>query len=74
MGWLSLASGLVKLLNIVTGYMKDKQLLDAGDARAISRSLTAVGGRLEKARKAQIRLRNDPEYRDRMRERSTRDE
>jgi hypothetical protein len=42
MPWLSILSGVLKLANIIAGLMKDRQLLDAGEKKAIAKSLLAV--------------------------------
>lgn len=73
MGMLSLASGLVKLLGSVMGYINNKKLMDAGEAKATLKTLSTMEKRIDKAIKIQRRIRTDPEYRNSMRERATRD-
>jgi hypothetical protein len=42
MPWLSILSGVLKLAKFIAGLMKDRQLLDAGEQKAIAKSLLAV--------------------------------
>jgi len=42
MPWLSLLSGVLKLAMLIGEIMRDRQLLDAGEQKAIAKSLLAV--------------------------------
>lgn len=65
MGWLTLASGLAKVLSAVLKILERKQLMDAGKAKAQRASLE---GTLVSIRRVQ-RARRDPAVRERMRAR-----
>lgn len=39
MPWLSILKGLIGVVNAIAKYLSDKQLIDAGEARAVSKSL-----------------------------------
>lgn len=51
------------------GYLSDKQLLDAGEAKNAQQALQESRDALERARATSRRVRDDPEYRDSVRER-----
>jgi hypothetical protein len=42
MSWLSIFSGVLKLAALIGEIMRDRQLLDAGEKKAIAKSLLAV--------------------------------
>jgi hypothetical protein len=71
MGWLGLASGLVKLLSSFFKYLGDKQLLTAGEAMAAARSLEATLEVVTNAQNASDHVRRDPDsdYSKRLRDR-----
>jgi hypothetical protein len=46
MGWLGLLKVVLSLANAIAGYVKDKQLLDAGAAQETARSLAQLQQRL----------------------------
>ncbi len=46
MGWLSLLRALLSLINYVAEIIRDKQLLDAGEAVATAKSLAVLQSRL----------------------------
>lgn len=47
MNLLSIVTTLVKLAAAVAGYMRDRQLLDAGAEQQIAREMSAMANRLE---------------------------
>jgi hypothetical protein len=47
MGWLSLASGLIKLVGVLMEFMRDRQLLDAGAKAQLAGELIALNDRLQ---------------------------
>lgn len=47
MPWLTLASGLIKLLGAIMAYMRDRQLLDAGAKAQLAAELIALNDRLQ---------------------------
>lgn len=72
MGYLTILSGLLKLINVFAQKAKDKQLLDAGEAKAIVRMSNEGMGKIYKAKLARDNvkhdvdsLRNDPNNRNR---------
>ncbi len=46
MSWLSIAKGLLAALHVVASMLREKQLLDAGEGRAVARSLAVLSQRL----------------------------
>jgi len=67
MGWLSAAAALLKLVNIIAGYLKDKQLIDAGKAEAIVDGVTHVSGMVDDAAKGAAGMQFDSEWSSRVR-------
>jgi hypothetical protein len=51
MPWLSLLSGGLKLVNALVGYLDKKQLLDAGEAKAMARGLKITSNALARSRR-----------------------
>lgn len=49
MSWLTILGALLKLASRIAEIVRDKQLMDAGEAKAIARSLGEQNARLEKA-------------------------
>lgn len=47
MGWLGLATGLLKLVGLIADYMNRKQLLDAGAKSALADGLLDLNRRLD---------------------------
>ena len=54
MGWLGLLKTLLGLASAVADYMNKKQLLDAGEAKAISEGLTKANEIVKNANKARL--------------------
>jgi len=52
MNWLALLKGLLALSNSLTEYLRNKQLLEAGEAQAISEGLQNAQDAIQKAREA----------------------
>lgn len=52
MNWLALLKGLLSLSNSLTEYLRNKQLLEAGEAQAISEGLQNAQVAIKKAREA----------------------
>ena len=52
MNWLALLKGLLALSNSLTEYLRNKQLLEAGEAQAISEGLQNAQHAIQKAREA----------------------
>jgi len=50
MNWLALLKGLLALSNSLTEYLRNKQLIDAGEAQAISEGLQNAQDAVQKAR------------------------
>ena len=49
-------------------YLKNKQLIDAGSAKAIADGLQKANDELRKVNEARLRFKRDPDYRRRVRE------
>lgn len=67
MGWVSLLSGLLKIVNLIAGYVKDKQLIDAGKAEAIVDGTNHVAGMVDDASKGAAGMQFDSEWSQRVR-------
>jgi len=52
MGWLALLKAVLGLAQSLTGYLRDKQLIDAGEAKAIATQLEGSLHALERANEA----------------------
>lgn len=61
--WLSILSGVLKLANMIAGLMKDRQLLDAGEARGVAKSLASIMTSLDIAKdvEAEVAAMSDAE-------------
>lgn len=71
MTWLSLVLAFVKLANLALGYASDRQLMDAGAAKAIAVNLQGTIDAIDKAMAARRAVQhdvqsiaNDPDNRD----------
>ena len=67
MGWVSLFRVLLKLGSILARIIQQKQLMDAGEARAISKGLQDATSKMDKASKAIRDLRGSSDLRRRLR-------
>ena len=67
MGWIALFRGILKLGSILARIIQQKQLMDAGEARAISKGLQDATSKMDKASKAIRDLRGSPDLRRRLR-------
>ena len=52
MTWLSLVLGFVKLANAIMSYMERRELIEAGEQRAINRAFVLLEGRVKQAMEA----------------------
>lgn len=52
MSWLGLLKVVLGFASALTGYLRDKQLMDAGEAKAIAAQLESSLDAVERARKA----------------------
>jgi len=73
MGWVSLALALAKLLNLVMGYVNNRQLMDAGGAENVVKAIEQVNLEVEKARSTISLIRTDPKWAERLRQLADRD-
>lgn len=72
MGWLKLITGFVSLMKHITGFVRDRQLIKSGEARAAakqSKKSLDIVSKAQKARRSVARadpdsMRNDPANRD----------
>ena len=60
--------GLLKLAGLLTEYLKNRQLIEAGKARAIADALTLASNQLAKVRANRARFKSDPEYASKLRQ------
>lgn len=67
MSWLAILTYLIRLVSSLAKYLDRKQILEAGEARAVSAGMGKSLEELEKVRMARDRLR-DPSWRTRLRE------
>jgi len=67
MGWVSLFRVLLKLGSILARIIQQKQLMDAGEAMAISKGLQDATSKMDKASKAIRDLRGSSDLRRRLR-------
>ena len=67
MGWIALFRGILKLGSILARIIQQKQLMDAGEARAISKGLQDATSKMDEASKAIRDLRGNPDLRRRLR-------
>lgn len=52
MSWLALLKAILGFASALTGYLRDKQLMDAGEAKAIVKQLESSLDAVERARAA----------------------
>jgi hypothetical protein len=52
MGWIALLKAVLGFASVLAGYLRDKQLIDAGEAKAIVAQLESSLNALDRARKA----------------------
>lgn len=68
MGWLSIAAGLLKIVNLIAGYLKDRQLIDAGKAEAIVEGTQHVSAMVDDAAKGATGMQFDSDWSKRVRD------
>ena len=67
MSWIALFRGVLKLGSILASIIQQKQLMDAGEVKAISKGLQDAISKMEEASKAIRDLRGTPGLRMRLR-------
>ena len=67
MSWIALFRGVLKLGSILARIIQQKQLMDAGEVKAISKGLQDATSKMEEASKAIRDLRGTPGLRMRLR-------
>ena len=69
MGWLSLLKIVLSLANSLANIVREKQLMDAGEAKATAKALTEIAKRLKIGREvtAQIEAMSDSDIDDALR-------
>lgn len=67
--WLGFAKALITLAHYIAKWQTDRQLIEAGEAKAIAAGLERVLSDVEKVKVAQ----RDADFRERVRRESTRD-
>ena len=60
MSWLAVITSLIKLISVFADYLNNKQLLDAGEAKAISEGQNEILLKLQQVKAARLAL-DDPE-------------
>lgn len=70
MAWVAILRLILEVGSRVARYLGDKQLIDAGEAKAINANLTQSLDRIKHINEA----RNDPDTRERVRNKYTRDD
>ena len=68
MPWVAILNGLLQIVNLVAGYVKDKQLIDAGKAEAIVAGMSHVSAMVEDAAKGAAGVQFDTDWTQRMRD------
>ena len=61
MAWIGLLKLLLSLASSLAGYMRDRQLLEAGAAEAVAAGTTEALRRIEAANRARAAVRDTPE-------------
>lgn len=72
MSWLSVITGFVKLASALARWAGDRQLIEAGVAKAVAEGTTNTLAMVEKARKVKDALAGDTDYVNRVRDKYTR--
>ena len=72
MTWLSILAGVLRLAGTIANWLKDRQLIDAGEAQAIAEHLGGALHNVELAKAARGKI-DDPVERKRLRDKFTRD-
>ena len=67
MSWIALLRSILKLGSILARIIQQKQLMDAGEAKAVSKGLEDATSKMDKASKAIRDLRGSPRLRVRLR-------
>lgn len=73
MGWLSLAAGLMKFVNIILGMIDRERLMKAGEARNVVKAMEELNAEIAKAHGAIGALKSDPIWIERVRKLGDRD-
>ena len=73
MGWLSAATVLMKLVNLILGIVDKEKMLNAGEARNVSKAMEELDAEIGKANGAISALRTNPAWLKRVRELGDRD-
>lgn len=68
MGWLSLATALLKIVGLIAGYLKDRQLINAGKAEVIVEGITHVTNMVDDAAKGAAGMQFDTDWARRVRD------
>lgn len=66
-GIVQVLGGLLKVAGLLTEYLKNRQLIEAGKAEAIADALTVANKEMDKVRANRARFRRDPDYAERVR-------
>jgi len=62
MGWISLATALLKIVGLIAGYLQNRQLINAGKAEAIVEGITHVTAMVDDAAKGAAGMQFDTEW------------
>lgn len=66
-GIISALSGLFKLAGLLTEYLRNNRLIEAGKAEAIADALQGAQKQLRKVAANRTKFKSDPDYRDKLR-------
>ncbi len=56
MSWIDLLTGVIKLVSVFAEYLGNKQLIDAGEAKAVAKGQSDVLSSLERIQSARAKL------------------
>jgi hypothetical protein len=62
MGWLQIAGVLLKVIDLIAGYLKDRQLINAGKAEAIVEGLQQLTAMVDDAAKGAAGMTFDTDW------------
>ena len=67
-GAIQVLGGLLKLAGLLTEYLRNKRLIEAGKAEAIADALTVANKEMDKVLANRARFKRDPDYAQRVRD------
>lgn len=61
MGWLTLLKTLLSLADTLAGHLRERNLMDAGEAKNVARAVMEAQASVDRARAARAAVRDDPD-------------